>query len=217
MGERTYRLGNKGSVQEHPPGSGRLAEGGMSVGHAAHHAVVFLRVRALHPASDRPPQKKSRGSGCVIRTEVYARQKSALQSPGVRGAFLGSKTQRACVVASMLRHVEPRRRGPFHPFRYILTTDQSDAGSAGIFSRRTNQTQEAQTQEAPFGASDQNARGPSRRPRNGHMVSCLCRALPSRGRCYQPSHRPTEHRRTQHEPVEHRPTDHRPTERVGSL
>eukprot|EP00976_Prorocentrum_cordatum_P085399 1186071-Prorocentrum_minimum.AAC.1 len=27
--------------------------------------------------------------------------------------------------------------------RYILTTDQSDAGSAGIFSRRTNQTQEA--------------------------------------------------------------------------
>eukprot|EP00959_Pyramimonas_sp_CCMP1952_P301451 6307155-Pyramimonas_sp.AAC.1 len=26
---------------------------------------------------------------------------------------------------------------------YILTTDQSDAGCAGIFSRRTNQTQEA--------------------------------------------------------------------------
>eukprot|EP00959_Pyramimonas_sp_CCMP1952_P289964 6064470-Pyramimonas_sp.AAC.1 len=28
--------------------------------------------------------------------------------------------------------------------RYILTTDQSEAGNAGIFSRRTNQTQEAQ-------------------------------------------------------------------------
>eukprot|EP00976_Prorocentrum_cordatum_P015937 319458-Prorocentrum_minimum.AAC.1 len=28
--------------------------------------------------------------------------------------------------------------------RYILTTDQSDARSAGIFSRRTHQTQEAQ-------------------------------------------------------------------------
>eukprot|EP00976_Prorocentrum_cordatum_P099404 1191823-Prorocentrum_minimum.AAC.1 len=28
--------------------------------------------------------------------------------------------------------------------RYILTTDQSDAGSAGIFSRQTNRTQEAQ-------------------------------------------------------------------------
>eukprot|EP00976_Prorocentrum_cordatum_P048531 979737-Prorocentrum_minimum.AAC.1 len=26
---------------------------------------------------------------------------------------------------------------------YILTTDQSDAGSVGIFSRKTNQTQEA--------------------------------------------------------------------------
>eukprot|EP00959_Pyramimonas_sp_CCMP1952_P297354 6220646-Pyramimonas_sp.AAC.5 len=26
---------------------------------------------------------------------------------------------------------------------YILTADQSDAGSVGIFSRRTNQTQEA--------------------------------------------------------------------------
>eukprot|EP00959_Pyramimonas_sp_CCMP1952_P057768 1205794-Pyramimonas_sp.AAC.1 len=28
-------------------------------------------------------------------------------------------------------------------FGRILTTDQSDAGSAGIFSRRTNRTQEA--------------------------------------------------------------------------
>eukprot|EP00959_Pyramimonas_sp_CCMP1952_P252874 5282713-Pyramimonas_sp.AAC.1 len=27
--------------------------------------------------------------------------------------------------------------------RYILTTDQSDAGSVGIFSRRTNRMQEA--------------------------------------------------------------------------
>eukprot|EP00976_Prorocentrum_cordatum_P090858 1188282-Prorocentrum_minimum.AAC.1 len=36
---------------------------------------------------------------------------------------------------------------------YILTTDQSDAGSAGIFSRRTNQTQEARVyyHEGPIG------------------------------------------------------------------
>eukprot|EP00959_Pyramimonas_sp_CCMP1952_P100062 2092454-Pyramimonas_sp.AAC.1 len=33
--------------------------------------------------------------------------------------------------------------GVFITSGYILTTDQSDAGSAGIFSRRTNQTQEA--------------------------------------------------------------------------
>eukprot|EP00976_Prorocentrum_cordatum_P062779 1176847-Prorocentrum_minimum.AAC.5 len=33
--------------------------------------------------------------------------------------------------------IRRRKRG------YILTADQSDAGSAGIFSRRTNQTQEA--------------------------------------------------------------------------
>eukprot|EP00976_Prorocentrum_cordatum_P113232 1195668-Prorocentrum_minimum.AAC.4 len=38
----------------------------------------------------------------------------------------------------------PRRaRGPGTPLGYILTGDQSDAGSAGIFSRRTNETQEA--------------------------------------------------------------------------
>eukprot|EP00959_Pyramimonas_sp_CCMP1952_P109179 2283336-Pyramimonas_sp.AAC.2 len=33
--------------------------------------------------------------------------------------------------------IRRRKRG------YILTMDQSNAGSAGIFSRRTNQTQEA--------------------------------------------------------------------------
>eukprot|EP00959_Pyramimonas_sp_CCMP1952_P049401 1031970-Pyramimonas_sp.AAC.1 len=37
-------------------------------------------------------------------------------------------------------HDGPIRRGRR---RYILTTDQSDAGSVGIFSRRTNQTREA--------------------------------------------------------------------------
>eukprot|EP00959_Pyramimonas_sp_CCMP1952_P304518 6373178-Pyramimonas_sp.AAC.1 len=36
--------------------------------------------------------------------------------------------------ASRNRPIRRRRR------RYILTTDQSDAGSAGIFSRRTNQS-----------------------------------------------------------------------------
>eukprot|EP00959_Pyramimonas_sp_CCMP1952_P348054 7290178-Pyramimonas_sp.AAC.1 len=34
--------------------------------------------------------------------------------------------------------------GPQTDRRYVLTADQSDAGSAGTFSRRTNQTQEAQ-------------------------------------------------------------------------
>eukprot|EP00976_Prorocentrum_cordatum_P115433 1196010-Prorocentrum_minimum.AAC.1 len=47
------------------------------------------------------------------------------------------QTQEAWVYS----HAGPIRR---RKRRYILTPDQSDAGSAGIFSRRTHQTQEAQ-------------------------------------------------------------------------
>eukprot|EP00976_Prorocentrum_cordatum_P062787 1176855-Prorocentrum_minimum.AAC.3 len=48
-----------------------------------------------------------------------------------------------------------RKRG------YILTTDQSDAGGAGIFSRRTNQTHEVRVYSHD---------GPIRRRRRGYIL-----------------------------------------------
>eukprot|EP00976_Prorocentrum_cordatum_P072330 1180672-Prorocentrum_minimum.AAC.2 len=47
--------------------------------------------------------------------------------------------------------------------------DQSDAGSAGIFSRRTHQTQEAWTPEARVYSHD----GPIRRRKRGYIYSHL--------------------------------------------
>eukprot|EP00976_Prorocentrum_cordatum_P092968 1189171-Prorocentrum_minimum.AAC.3 len=49
----------------------------------------------------------------------------------------GSVVHPVSLLCSRGRPIRRRKRG------YILTTDQSDAGSAGTFSRRTNQTQEA--------------------------------------------------------------------------
>eukprot|EP00959_Pyramimonas_sp_CCMP1952_P277988 5810976-Pyramimonas_sp.AAC.1 len=51
--------------------------------------------------------------------------------------------KRPPITAKPVRH---EAHGPIRrrKRRYILTTDQSDTGNAGLFSRRTNQTQEAQ-------------------------------------------------------------------------
>eukprot|EP00976_Prorocentrum_cordatum_P084622 1185740-Prorocentrum_minimum.AAC.2 len=49
--------------------------------------------------------------------------------------------------ASVYSHGRPIRR---RKRRYILTADQSDAGSAGIFSRQTNQTQKAPVYSKAF-------------------------------------------------------------------
>eukprot|EP00959_Pyramimonas_sp_CCMP1952_P424736 8896329-Pyramimonas_sp.AAC.1 len=57
--------------------------------------------------------------------------------PGLMARMTISMLVRARKRTSRDRPIRRRKRG------YILTTDQSDAGDAGIFSRRTNRTQEA--------------------------------------------------------------------------
>eukprot|EP00976_Prorocentrum_cordatum_P011831 238320-Prorocentrum_minimum.AAC.1 len=53
----------------------------------------------------------------------------------------------SCPRRALSRPIRRRKCG------YILTTDQSDAGSAGIFLRRTNQTQEVRvySHDGPIG------------------------------------------------------------------
>eukprot|EP00976_Prorocentrum_cordatum_P049832 1005296-Prorocentrum_minimum.AAC.2 len=69
---------------------------------------------------------------CLYSTSPHAAAFAFTSPPTVRSALR---------VKSVYSHGGPiRRRKRGH----ILTADQSDAGSAGKFSRRTNQTQEAQ-------------------------------------------------------------------------